>query len=226
MTPDTVRVLGQIERGEIWCGPNAARAIAARHEDQYGRAWARPTNDTGRSVMTPRTLPHDDYITAVIDALTAAGLAPAEHWTSDGETKGTYCHLNAVITLDPSNARDLDDEETPAGTPWRNGLILSWEWHTGAEDGWEKGPFWQFAALKEHDVCQYPPVQLPVYGYASPAAVVEAARKVIAHEVKPDPYSSFGAAIWGGGVIGDTWERHAELDAACEAWGSAEAAEQ
>ncbi|MFF9043292.1 hypothetical protein [Streptomyces parvulus] len=43
MSPDTARVLGQIERGEIWCGPDAARAIAARAEEQYGNAWRRPT---------------------------------------------------------------------------------------------------------------------------------------------------------------------------------------
>ncbi|MFD4264051.1 hypothetical protein ACFWR9_42215 [Streptomyces sp. NPDC058534] len=170
-------------------------------------------------------LPHDDYIEAVTAALTAAGLRPAEHWTSDGETKGMYCHLNAVITLDPSGTYDVDDEDVPTGTAWRHGLILSWEWHTGAEEGWEKGPFWEFAALKEHDVCQYPPVQLPVYGYASPAAIVEAGRKVISHEVKPNHSSSSGAVLWDGGIIGDSWERHAELDAACEAWGVDEATE-
>lgn len=40
---DTERVLGQISRGEIWCGPDAARAIAARHEEAYGAAFTRPT---------------------------------------------------------------------------------------------------------------------------------------------------------------------------------------
>jgi hypothetical protein len=39
---DTQRVLGQIQRGEVWCGPSAARAIAARHEEAYGAAWRRP----------------------------------------------------------------------------------------------------------------------------------------------------------------------------------------
>ncbi|MDX2700339.1 hypothetical protein [Streptomyces ipomoeae] len=39
---DTQRVLGQIERGEIWCGPSAARAIAARQEEAYGAAWRHP----------------------------------------------------------------------------------------------------------------------------------------------------------------------------------------
>lgn len=39
-TTDNERVLGQIERGEIRCGPDAAREIAARHEHAYGSAWA------------------------------------------------------------------------------------------------------------------------------------------------------------------------------------------
>lgn len=42
---ETERVLGQIERGEIWCGPDAARAIAARHEEAYGAAFAGPSSD-------------------------------------------------------------------------------------------------------------------------------------------------------------------------------------
>ncbi|RPE40211.1 hypothetical protein EDD90_3247 [Streptomyces sp. Ag109_O5-1] len=45
-SPDTERVLGQIERGEIRCGRDAAREIAARHQAAYGdevwpdSAWA------------------------------------------------------------------------------------------------------------------------------------------------------------------------------------------
>ncbi|CAM5718858.1 hypothetical protein [Streptomyces fumanus] len=39
-SPDTERVLGQIERGEIRCGAEAAREIAARHEAAYGEVWA------------------------------------------------------------------------------------------------------------------------------------------------------------------------------------------
>ncbi|MER6235902.1 hypothetical protein ABT185_07475 [Streptomyces clavifer] len=43
MTPatDQQRILGQIERGEMWAGRDAARAIAARHEAAYGDAFAR-----------------------------------------------------------------------------------------------------------------------------------------------------------------------------------------
>ncbi|MFG3048123.1 hypothetical protein ACGFZR_24725 [Streptomyces sp. NPDC048241] len=174
------------------------------------------------------TQPHDPYITAVCDALTTAGLTLTDYcWTDDGESRGTYCYLNAVITLDPSGTVSSDREDIPAGTAWPHGLILIWEWHTGIEADQgepDRGPSWQFAELKADGSSQYPST-LPVYGYASPAAIVDAARKVIAREIKPNPYSTFGAVFWDGGIIGDTWDRHTELDAACEAWGNKEASE-
>ncbi|MEV0114634.1 hypothetical protein AB0H77_15480 [Streptomyces sp. NPDC050844] len=40
---DTERVLGQIERGEVRVGPDAAREIAAKAEAAYGGAWHRAT---------------------------------------------------------------------------------------------------------------------------------------------------------------------------------------
>lgn len=36
---DAERVLGQIERGEVRAGPDAAREIAARHQAAYGSVW-------------------------------------------------------------------------------------------------------------------------------------------------------------------------------------------
>lgn len=39
---DHERVLGQIERGEVRAGPDAAREIAARHEAAYGDVWRTP----------------------------------------------------------------------------------------------------------------------------------------------------------------------------------------
>jgi hypothetical protein len=36
---DADRVLGRIARNEIWVGPDAARAIAARHQAAYGDVW-------------------------------------------------------------------------------------------------------------------------------------------------------------------------------------------
>jgi hypothetical protein len=38
---DAERVLGQIERGEVRAGPEAAREIARRQERQYGDVWKR-----------------------------------------------------------------------------------------------------------------------------------------------------------------------------------------
>ncbi|MEV7793369.1 hypothetical protein AB0O68_15455 [Streptomyces sp. NPDC087512] len=43
--PDAERVLGQIQRGEIRCGANAAREIAARHQAAYGNAVWGPDKD-------------------------------------------------------------------------------------------------------------------------------------------------------------------------------------
>lgn len=40
-TTDAERVLGQIERGEVRAGPDAAREIAARQQAQYGDVWDR-----------------------------------------------------------------------------------------------------------------------------------------------------------------------------------------
>jgi hypothetical protein len=175
--------------------------------------------------MSTRTLPHDSYIEAIGDALTAAGLEPTDHsWTDDCETRGRYCYLNAVITLDPSGTIAAD-EQPDGGADWPHGLLLIWEWHTGIEAEYgepDRGPVWQFAELKDDGSNEYP-TGLPVYGYASPAAVVEAARKVIAREIGAG--FNGGAAKWDGGIIGDSWEHADELDAACEAWGKAEVTE-
>lgn len=166
-----------------------------------------------------RTLPHDDYIEAVTVALDTAGITTADIRTDDCETRGTYCYLNAVIELDLFHTSDAD--------AWPHGLLLLWEWHTGVEADQgepDKGPVWQFAELKEDGSNEYP-TDLPVYGYASPAAIVEAARKVISREIGAGHSFNYGRAKWDGGIIGDSWEQHAELDAACEAWGTDEAKE-
>jgi hypothetical protein len=174
----------------------------------------------------PRTLPHDPYITAVCDALTAAGLEPGDDtWLSDAETRGTYCYLGAVITLDPSGTRDPFDYDTKtAAADWPCGLILTWEWHTGIEEGYgvpERGPVWEFAEVKADGSNAYP-TQLPVYGYASPAAVVEAARKVIDHQIGAGDFYNLGQPRWDGGIIGDSWDHADTLDAACETWAAKE----
>ncbi|MET9729739.1 hypothetical protein ABZZ79_03430 [Streptomyces sp. NPDC006458] len=213
-----------------------------RQAMQYVRRRARSAEDrqlllttlglkthTAKGDLMTRALPHDPYITAVCDALTAAGLElTGSSWTDDGESRGTYCYLNAVITLDPSGTHDTDDtddEDLPAGTPWRHGLLLIWEWHTGIEeeDGEPaRGPLWLFAELRADGSNEYP-TTLPVYGYASPAAIVEATRKVISREIGAGHSFNGGTPTWDGQLIGDSWEQRAELDTACEAWGNDEA---
>ncbi|MFE9127012.1 hypothetical protein ACFYOF_16605 [Streptomyces sp. NPDC007148] len=46
MSPDTERVLGQIERGEVLAGPEGARKIAARAMEAYGNDVWGPDPDT------------------------------------------------------------------------------------------------------------------------------------------------------------------------------------
>lgn len=163
--------------------------------------------------MTTKTTPQDAYIDAAIAALTEAGLEPTESWADDGETQGMYCYLSAVITLDPGGWI-RSEAEAPKDADWPNGLLLMWEWHVGVEEGEpERGPSWTFAELLGESRNEEP-IHLPVYGYASPEAVVEAVRKVVAREITDaGPF----------GLIGESWDRADELDAACEAWGVKEA---
>ncbi|MDJ0460630.1 hypothetical protein [Streptomyces sp. H27-C3] len=176
--------------------------------------------------MNARTLPHDPYTTAITNALTAAGLAPAEAWTSDGDTRGTYCYLNSVLTLDPSGTLADDSDDAPTDSAWPHGLLLLWEWHTGAEEDGdpERGPVWLFAELKADSSNEYP-TSLPVHGYASPAAVVDAARKVVARQIGAGHFHNFGSPQWDGGLIGGSWDQADALNAACEAWGANETTE-
>ncbi|GKQ35153.1 hypothetical protein [Streptomyces sp. A012304] len=154
-----------------------------------------------------KQLPHDEYIAAVADALTAAGLHPADAFTDDSDTSGSHFYLRAVITLDDSSG-------IPA-TRWRHGLILIWEWHTGIEaaDGEpERGPSWEWARLvDEHGQCGEREA-LTAIGYASPAYVVESVRALIERRNQSTP--------------AERWERADGLDAACEAWGIEETSER
>ncbi|MDT7847245.1 hypothetical protein [Streptomyces justiciae] len=169
--------------------------------------------------MTARTLPHDDYIEAVYAALENAGLPVQDAFTEDSETRGLYCYLNAVITIDLVY--------TSHGEDWPHGLLFIWEWHTGIEADQgepDRGPVWLFAEAKSDGSNEYPTV-LPVYGYASPAAVVQAARKVIAREIGPGSFNGISSARWDGELIGGSWDQADELNAACEAWGTDESSQ-
>jgi hypothetical protein len=152
--------------------------------------------------VTTRTLPHDDYIHAVADALTEAGLRQDQVDVRDDETRGTYCYLDAVITLTPE-ASGIDPDK------WENGLILVWEWHTGLEEGGdERGPSWQWAHLNE-DGSNWLPEPLTAEGYASPEYVVESVRALLEHRNQSTPTA--------------VWEHVDDLDLACEAWADEEA---
>ncbi|MDX3588534.1 hypothetical protein [Streptomyces europaeiscabiei] len=151
-------------------------------------------------------LPHDPYIGAVCDALTTAGYIPADAFTDDSDTSGSHHYLRAVITLDDSSGIPADR--------WPHGLILIWEWHTGIEaaDGEpDRGPSWEWARLvTEYGECGEREAFTAV-GYPSPAYVVESVRALIERRNQATP--------------AERWEHAGALDAACEAWGVAEAAE-
>jgi hypothetical protein len=173
--------------------------------------------------MTDRHLPHSSYVTAVCDTLTDAGIRLTEQcWTDDGETRGTYCFLNAVMTLDPSGTLTSDAQQ--GNTDWPHGLVLLWEWHTGIEAASGepvRGPEWLFAELKPDGSNEYP-TPIPVHGYASPDAVVDAVRKIIAREIGAGHFFNGGTPQWEGGTIGGSWDQADALNTACEAWGTAE----
>ncbi|MFD9222044.1 hypothetical protein ACFWDI_18980 [Streptomyces sp. NPDC060064] len=151
-----------------------------------------------------RTLPHDKYIEHVVDALGAAGLEIADGWTSDAETRGVYCYLDAVITLDPETS-GLDEDR------WPNGLLLIWEWHTGIEHGEpERGPSWEWAEKRGDHGGNEQPEPLPIEGFANPAQLAAAVHELITtgKAVKSRP---------------GQWNGTAALEAACEKWADEEA---
>ena len=151
-----------------------------------------------------RNLPHDTYIDHIADALAAVGLDVADGWTSDAETVGTYCYLDAVLTLD-TDTTGLDPER------WPNGLILIWEWHTGLEDGEpERGAYWEWAELRGNHGGNEQPESLPIDGFANPVQVAAAVHELITtgKAVKARP---------------GQWDGTAGLEAAIEKWTDAEA---
>jgi hypothetical protein len=150
-------------------------------------------------------LPQDAYINAVVEALTAAGFEPAEEFTDDTDTRGTYQFLRAVITLD-ADTSGLDPKR------FRHGLILIWEWHTGieaAEGEPERGPSWEWARLVDEHGQSGEREGFTALGYPSPAYIVESLRALIAHRNQSTPAAA--------------WEHADELDAACQTWGAKEA---
>jgi len=125
-----------------------------------------------------RTLPHDPYITAVVDALTTAGLEPDTCWTSDAETDrygtghdaGCTTMLNAVIGWG-----DNTDDNT-------GGLLLLWD-HPAEQ--------WQHARPRSEGGNTEPEF-LPRLGlWSDPAAVVATVRALLAGEPVPDGHAPY-----------------------------------
>ncbi|MFJ4682038.1 hypothetical protein [Streptomyces sp. NPDC088789] len=67
-------------------------------------------------------LPHDEYMAAVADALTACGIAPAQWWTSEDDSGASTARLDGIFqwhtgAADPSH--------------WPHGVYLSWDQYNG-----------------------------------------------------------------------------------------------
>jgi hypothetical protein len=144
-----------------------------------------------------RTLPHAPYLDAIEAALTEAKLTPEQ---VDAFVEDSYDHpyLRAVITLTPETSGIPADR-------YRHGLILIWDWHTGRDQHYDRGPVWQWARLNE-DGSNRDPEPLPVPGWVAPAMLAGAVA-TLAHTGTPTPMTT-------------GWHQHlrAPVEDACEAW--------
>ncbi|MBP5931838.1 hypothetical protein F3K39_28300 [Streptomyces sp. LBUM 1479] len=145
-------------------------------------------------------LPHDPYITAVVDALTAAGLEPTAETRDTEENRfapDIGAELDALLVWDG----DVSGLNTDAH---EDGIVLLWE-HPAEQ--------WQWAPRKRHGELKHEPeflVSLP--RWVDPAVVVIVVRELLAG--RPAPTS-----------VGPLWLGHEEAQAAVDAWEAAEAAQ-
>ncbi|MBP5930165.1 hypothetical protein F3K39_19040 [Streptomyces sp. LBUM 1479] len=140
----------------------------------------------------PRTLPHDPYITAVVDALTAAGLEPTTAETRFDPDSGN--ELDALLVWD-GDAAGLNTDEC------EDGFVLLWE-HPAEQ--------WQWAPRLHHGALEWEPeflASLP--RWVDPAVVVIVVRELLAG--RPAPTS-----------VGPLWTGHAQTQAAVDAWAESE----
>lgn len=119
--------------------------------------------------MTELAMPHDPYISAVDDALTAAGLAPDWTRANDTETNrydqsGLTTQLDAMLVW-TGNHPVLNTEAH------EDGIALIWE-HPAEQ--------WQWAPRKHHGELEHEPEFLPLHRWADPAAVVDVVRVLLA----------------------------------------------
>ncbi|MEU3255932.1 hypothetical protein [Streptomyces sp. NPDC006997] len=152
----------------------------------------------------PQPLPHDPYITAVTDALTAAGLDPTEHWTDSGELDryrdddlaGLATMLTAVLVWE-------DDHPALTTEAHRHGIALLWEHPV---DGWLWAPH------KRNGHLDHAPKFLPgLDRYADPAAVVDSVRALLTGHPVPTQQAP-------------AWHQADTTQAAVDAWTAAEEA--
>lgn len=128
--------------------------------------------------MSERTLPHDPYISAVVTALTAAGLEPDDYWTSDAETNpydegpdaGLTTMLNAVITWDADEEADQD------------GLLLLWD-HPAEQ--------WQYAWPRPEGGNTEPEFIARLGRFSHPNAVAATARALLVGEPQPEGHAPY-----------------------------------
>ncbi|GGR70878.1 MULTISPECIES: hypothetical protein [Streptomyces] len=147
-------------------------------------------------------LPHDPYITAVTDALTAAGLEPTECWTEDNELDryrdddlaGVAVMLTAVLEWDGGHPA-VDTGVAPYG------VVLLWE-HPAER--------WQWARRERDGRLEREPEILPTLGrYTDPAAVVTVVRALLAGESLPQGHAPY-------------WHQADSVRRAVDAWAAAE----
>jgi len=146
-------------------------------------------------------LPHAPYITAVIDALTTAGIEPDSWWISDDEVDpyatgpdaGCTTMLNAVITWDDSRI-DEDDEDGS------DGLFLFWD-HPAEQ--------WQWARPRPEGGNTEPEF-LPRLGrYSHPDVVAATAHALLNDQPLPEGHAPY-------------WHPADTVKAAVEAWAADE----
>ncbi|MFD5566589.1 hypothetical protein [Streptomyces cadmiisoli] len=151
--------------------------------------------------MTVRILPHQPYIEAVVHELTTATMEP-EQFDSFIEDSYDFAYLRGVITLTPETSA------IPA-TRYPHGLILVWDWHTGRDEDYDRGPIWQWARLNEDGSCR-DLEPLPVPGWVAPE-MLAATAATLAHTSSPTPMASL-------------WHEHLRkpVEQAVEAWDAEE----
>jgi len=146
--------------------------------------------------VTFQTLPHAPYIDAIEAALIEANLTPeqADAFIEDS----SIFYLRGVITLTPETS-DIPANRYP------HGLIAVWDWHTGEDEDYDRGPVWQWARLNE-DGSNRDLAPLPVPGFVAPA-MLTAAVATLAHTGTATPMNT-------------PWHEHlrAPVEAAIEAW--------